>query len=259
MQVANSHVVVTGGASGLGAGTAALLAERGAHVTLLDRNEPGVIEQAATLSKLGAGKVHGIAVDVVDGDAVRAALQSAMDTLGPIRGLVHCAGIEHVERVVGKNGAHDLSAFKRVIDVNVIGTFNVLRLVAEFMSKNELTAEGERGAIVMTASVAAFDGQIGQAAYSASKGAVAAMTLPIARDLARSAIRVLSIAPGIFDTPLLARLPENVRQSLEALVPFPSRLGKPSEFAHLAVAMLENTMLNGEVVRLDGALRMPAK
>jgi NAD(P)-dependent dehydrogenase (short-subunit alcohol dehydrogenase family) len=208
--------------------------------------------------------------DVTSEAELRPAIAAANEG-GRLRGLIHCAGIEHAERVVGKNGACSLEAFEKVIRVNLVGTFNAIRLAAEAIAKNDPISDGvprpdgstppdgERGVLIATASVAAFDGQIGQAAYAASKGAVAAMTLPIARDLARSGIRMVSIAPGVFDTPLLARLGDPVRAALEALVPFPSRLGHPSEFANLAAAIIGNRMLNGEVIRLDGALRMPPK
>jgi NAD(P)-dependent dehydrogenase (short-subunit alcohol dehydrogenase family) len=197
-----------------------------------------------------------VRTDVADEASAKAAVALAVDTYGALQGLVNCAGIVHGEKVVGKDGPHSLAGFRRAIDINLVGTFNVLRLAADAMAKGAPNAEGERGVIVNTASVAAFDGQVGQAAYSASKAAVAGMTLPIARELARSGIRVMTIAPGTFETPMLASLPQEVRDSLGKMVPFPPRLGRPAEFAALVRAIVENPMLNGEVIRLDGAIRM---
>jgi len=249
MQLDGIGALVAGGASGLGEATARELAARGARVTVADLNE----ERGAALADELGGTFA--ATDVTDEAQVEAAV-AAVDGL---RFAVSCAGIGWAERTVGKNGAASLQPFETVIRVNLIGTFNVLRLSAAAMSLGEPDAEGERGAVVMTASVAAFDGQIGQAAYSASKGGVVGLTLPAARDLARQGIRVCTIAPGLFDTPLLAGLPEESRQALGAQVPFPPRLGRPAEYAQLACHIAENTMLNGETIRLDGAIRMAPK
>jgi NAD(P)-dependent dehydrogenase (short-subunit alcohol dehydrogenase family) len=245
--------IVAGGASGLGAATARALAERGARVAIADVNE----DAANAL----AGEIDGVAfkADVTDETEVEAAVAGAVEALGGIRLAVSCAGIGWAERTVGKNGPANLQPFETVIRVNLIGTFNVLRLAAAAMSENEPGDDGERGAVVMTASIAAYDGQIGQTAYSASKGGVVSLTLPAARDLSRLGIRVCTIAPGLFDTPLLAALPESAREALGQQVPFPSRLGQPDEFAALACHIAENRMLNGETIRLDGALRMPPK
>jgi len=249
MELNGIGALVAGGASGLGEATARELAARGARVTIADLNEE---RGAALADELGGGFV---ATDVTDEGQVEA----AVDAVEGLRFAVSCAGIGWAERTVGKAGAAQLQPFETVIRVNLIGTFNVLRLSAAAMSRGEPDAEGERGAVVMTASVAAFDGQIGQAAYSASKGGVVGLTLPAARDLARQGIRVCTIAPGLFDTPLLAGLPEESRQALGAQVPFPPRLGRPAEYAALACHIAENTMLNGEVIRLDGAIRMAPK
>jgi NAD(P)-dependent dehydrogenase (short-subunit alcohol dehydrogenase family) len=245
--------IVAGGASGLGAATARALAERGARVAIADVNE----DAANAL----AGEIDGVAfkADVTDETEVEAAVAGAVEALGGIRLAVSCAGIGWAERTVGKNGPANLQPFETVIRVNLMGTFNVLRLAAAAMSENEPGDDGERGAVVMTASIAAYDGQIGQTAYSASKGGVVSLTLPAARDLSRLGIRVCTIAPGLFDTPLLAALPESAREALGQQVPFPSRLGQPDEFAALACHIAENRMLNGETIRLDGALRMPPK
>jgi NAD(P)-dependent dehydrogenase (short-subunit alcohol dehydrogenase family) len=197
--------------------------------------------------------------DVTSEESVQVAVQKTLETFGNLHGAVNCAGIAIAERVLGKNGPHDLARFSQVIQINLVGTFNVIRLAAAAMSQNEPTAAGERGVIVNTASVAAFDGQIGQAAYSASKGGVAAMTLPLAREFARYGIRVMTVAPGIFSTPMMAGLPEAAQQALAQQVPFPPRLGRPDEFAALVKHIIENEMLNGEVIRLDGAMRMPPK
>jgi NAD(P)-dependent dehydrogenase (short-subunit alcohol dehydrogenase family) len=249
MQLDGIGALVAGGASGLGEATARELAARGARVTVADLNE----ERGAALADELAGAF--VQADVTD----EAQVQAAVDSVEGLRVAVSCAGIGWAERTVGKNGAASLKPFETVIRVNLIGTFNVLRLSAAAMSAGEPDAEGERGAVVMTASVAAFDGQIGQAAYSASKGGVVGLTLPAARDLARQGIRVCTIAPGLFDTPLLAGLPEEARAALGAQVPFPPRLGRPEEYARLACHVAENTMLNGEVIRLDGAIRMAPK
>jgi NAD(P)-dependent dehydrogenase (short-subunit alcohol dehydrogenase family) len=254
MQLLNHTFLVTGGGSGLGAACVRDFAAAGANVVIADVN-------AATgeaLSQELGEKVIFAETDVTNEESVQAALALAKTSFGDLHGAVSCAGIAIAERVVGKNGPHALATFAKVIQVNLIGTFNVIRLAAALMAESEPTETGERGVIVNTASIAAFDGQIGQAAYSASKGGVAAMTLPIARDLARSGIRVVTIAPGIFDTPMLAGLPEPARASLGQQVPFPPRLGRPDEYAALAHHIISNEMLNGEVVRLDGALRMSA-
>lgn len=252
MRIAGAGALVTGGASGLGAATVRRLANAGAHVTIADVNEE-VGQQLA--SELGE-KARFVKTDVTSEDSMRAAVQEAARQPGGLRILVSCAGIAIAEKVLGKEQPHDLQRFARVIQVNLIGIFNALRLGAEAMTKNEPDAEGERGVIINTASVAAFEGQIGQAAYSASKGGVVALTLPAARELARYGIRVDTIAPGIFDTPLMAGLPEPARVSLGQQVPFPSRLGRPEEYAQLVQAIVENPMLNGETIRLDGAIRM---
>jgi NAD(P)-dependent dehydrogenase (short-subunit alcohol dehydrogenase family) len=247
--------LVTGGGSGLGAATARLLVESGANVLIADVN------REAGEGLAGALGAHSrfAETNVADESSVQAAVDLASDAFGGLHGVVNCAGIAIAERALGKNGPHPLASFTKVIQVNLIGTFNVIRLAAAAMAQNEPTAGGERGVIVNTASVAAFDGQIGQAAYSASKGGVVSMTLPLAREFARLGIRVMTIAPGIFETPMLAGLPEAARQSLGQQVPFPSRLGQPSEYAALVKHIIENEMLNGEVIRLDGAIRMAPK
>jgi NAD(P)-dependent dehydrogenase (short-subunit alcohol dehydrogenase family) len=248
VQLVGAVALVTGGASGLGLATATELASAGAAVVLLDLpSSPG---------QDAAKQIGGVFVptDVTDEASVQAAVDQAT-SMGPLRVAVNCAGIGTPGRVVGKDGPLALEQFARVVQVNLIGTFNVIRLAAAAMAQTE-PVDGERGVIVNTASVAAFDGQIGQAAYSASKGGVVGMTLPIAREFAQSLIRVMTIAPGLFDTPMLQGLPEAARQSLGAQVPMPSRLGQPSEYAALARHIIENPMLNGEVIRLDGAIRM---
>ncbi|MBW7900529.1 MAG: 3-hydroxyacyl-CoA dehydrogenase [Rhodocyclaceae bacterium] len=255
MQIENKVFVVTGGASGLGAGTARMLVENGGRVVLADlQREPG----EALARELGAAACF-VETDVSNEESAKAAIDAAVTGFGGLHGLVNCAGVAPAEKVVGKEGAHRLASFQKVINVNLVGSFNMIRLAAEAMGKAEPNAAGERGVIVNTASVAAFDGQIGQAAYAASKGGVVAMTLPIARELARSGIRVMTIAPGIFETPMLLGMPPEVQEALGKMVPFPSRLGKPAEYAALVRHILENTMLNGEVIRLDGAIRMAAK
>lgn len=241
--------LVAGGASGLGEATARELAARGARVTVADLNEQA---GQALAAELGGGFV---AADVTDEDQLQAAVAAVED----LRLAVSCAGVGWAEPTVGRDGPAALAPFETVLRVNLVGTFNVLRLAAAAMAANGPDGEGERGAVVLTASIAAFDGQIGQAAYSASKGGVVGLTLPAARDLARLGIRVCTIAPGLFDTPLLAGLPEETRAALGAQIPFPSRLGRPEEFGKLACHVAENTMLNGEVLRLDGALRMPPR
>jgi NAD(P)-dependent dehydrogenase (short-subunit alcohol dehydrogenase family) len=246
MRVEGKTFLVTGGGSGLGAATARRLAEGGAKsIILADLAQNEEVGENATF----------VETDVTDEDSVLAAVEAARGS-GGLHGVVNCAGVGTPGRVVGRDGPLDLGAFTKVIQVNLIGTFNVIRLAATAMQENEPDEEGERGVIVNTASVAAFDGQIGQGAYSASKGGVVSMTLPIARELARSGIRVATIAPGIFETPMLAGLPEEARESLGKQVPFPPRLGRPEEYAALVIHIVENTMLNGEVIRLDGAIRM---
>jgi NAD(P)-dependent dehydrogenase (short-subunit alcohol dehydrogenase family) len=230
------------------------LAAAGGNVVIADVSKAG----EGLASELGA-RARFALTDVTDEAAVTNALKVAMDSFSGLHGVINCAGVGIAERVIGKTGPHPLAAFEKVIRINLIGTFNVIRLAATVMSQAAPSAAGERGVIVNTASIAAFDGQIGQAAYSASKGGVVGMTLPIARELARSGIRVVTIAPGIFDTPLLAALPEEAKKSLGQQVPFPPRLGRPDEFAALAKHIIENEMLNGEVIRLDGALRMAPK
>jgi NAD(P)-dependent dehydrogenase (short-subunit alcohol dehydrogenase family) len=251
MQIKGHCAIVTGGGSGLGAETARELHRRGAKVAVLDINAAAA---AAVGEELGG---VGFACDITDSASVEAALAAVAERLGPARLLMNVAGIGTAKRIVGKDGrAAPLEDFRRVVEVNLIGTYNVTRLVAAQMVALEPLADGERGVIVNTASVAAFDGQVGQEAYAASKGGVVSMTLPLARDLAQFGVRVCTIAPGLFLTPLLAELPAPVQESLAASIPFPKRLGKPAEFAHLAASIVENTALNGEVIRLDGALRM---
>jgi NAD(P)-dependent dehydrogenase (short-subunit alcohol dehydrogenase family) len=255
MQLEQAGVLVTGGASGLGAACARLFSQNGARVVIADLNpETGM----ALAGELGQS-VRFVPTNVTDEASMQAAVEAAVEHAGHLHILINCAGIGAAERVLGKDGPASLATFTRVIQVNLIGTFNAIRLAAAAMAINAPNAGGERGVIVNTASIAAFDGQIGQAAYSASKGGIVGMTLPIARDLARSGIRVMTIAPGIFDTPLLAGLPEPARVSLGQQVPFPPRLGQPPEYAALAKHIVENEMLNGEVIRLDGALRMPMR
>lgn len=253
MQIENKVFIVTGGASGLGAATAELLVAAGANVMLVDMNAEAVAAQA---QRLGA---QSVVADISNEAAAKAAVQATVKAFGSLNGLVNCAGIVRGEKILGKNGPHALSSFAQVINVNLIGSFNMLRLAAAAIAESEANADGEPGVIINTASVAAFDGQIGQAAYSASKGAIASLTLPAARELARFGIRVLTIAPGIFETPMMAGMTPEVRDSLAAGVPFPPRLGKPAEYAALVRHIIENSMLNGEVIRLDGALRMAAK
>jgi len=243
VRIEGNTFLVAGGGSGLGAATADMLATSGARVVVADlKGEP---------PKDG----RFVETDITDDGSVRAAVETALE-VGELRGTVNCAGVASAEKVLGREGPHSLDSFAKVVQVNLVGTFNVLRLAAEAMSRNEPLESGERGVIVNTASVAAFDGQIGQVAYAASKGGVVALTLPVARELARSGIRVMTIAPGIFDTPMMAGLPEEARNSLGKQVPFPSRLGKPEEYAVLVKHIVENEMLNGEVIRLDGAIRM---
>jgi NAD(P)-dependent dehydrogenase (short-subunit alcohol dehydrogenase family) len=255
MEIQGRTFLISGGASGLGGATSRLLAGGGANVIIADINK----EKGEALAKELGANARFVEMNVTDEESVKNAVATAISTFGALSGAVNCAGIGVAEKTVGKDGPHSLASFKRVIEVNLIGTFNVIRLAAAQMAQQEPNTGGERGVIINTASIAAFDGQIGQAAYSASKGGIVGMTLPSARDLARSGIRVVTIAPGIFDTPLLGALPEEVRQSLGAQVPFPSRLGQPPEYAALAKHIIENEMLNGEVIRIDGALRMAPK
>jgi 3-hydroxyacyl-CoA dehydrogenase / 3-hydroxy-2-methylbutyryl-CoA dehydrogenase len=253
MRIGGAGALVAGGASGLGAATSRALAEAGAKVVIADLNaEKG----KALAAETGASFV---AADVTDADAAGAAVERAASAEGGLRVSVCCAGIGWAERVAHKGGPHNLEYFSNVVKVNLIGSFNVLRLAAASMSENEPDAEGERGVCVNTASIAAYDGQIGQIAYAASKGGIVGMTLPAARDMASRGVRVLTIAPGLFDTPLLAALPEEARTALGEGIPFPSRLGRPEEYARIVLEIVANQMLNGETIRLDGALRMPPK
>ena len=255
MEVRGSTFLVTGGASGLGAATARMAVEGGSHVVIADLDE--------TRGKALAGELGDAArfvrTDVTDEASAEAAVAAAVNAVGAVHVLVNCAGIVHGEKVVGKEGAHSLASFARTVNINLVGTFNLIRLAAQAMAKNASNEAGERGVIVNTASVAAFDGQIGQAAYSASKAGVVGMTLPIARELARSGIRVMTIAPGLFETPMMASLTPEVQEALGKMVPFPPRLGKPAEFASLVREIVATPMLSGEVIRLDGAIRMSAK
>jgi len=255
MELNGTPALVAGGASGLGAATARLLAERGARVAIVDLDG----DRASALAEELGGDTISYKADVTSEPDVEAAVSATVEAFGGLRFAGSCAGIGWAERTVTRNGPAQLQPFETVIRVNLIGTFNVLRHCAAAMAAGEPDDGGERGAVVMTASIAAFDGQIGQAAYSASKGGVVGMTLPAARDLSRLGIRVCTIAPGIFDTPLLAALPEENRQALGESIPFPPRLGRPEEYAQLACHIAENGMLNGETIRLDGALRMPPK
>jgi len=252
MQLQGSTFLVTGGGSGLGAACVHAFTQAGANVIIADMNA----ETGEATAKAAGERAKFVLTDVTSEESARAAVEAARLAFGGLHGAINCAGVGIAERVVGREGPHVLARFAKVIEVNLIGTFNVIRLAAAAMSQQEPNANGERGVIINTASVAAFDGQIGQAAYSASKGGVVGMTLPIARELARYGIRVMTIAPGIFDTPMLAGLPEPARQSLGEQVPFPPRLGRPEEYAALARHIVENEMLNGEIIRLDGAIRM---
>jgi NAD(P)-dependent dehydrogenase (short-subunit alcohol dehydrogenase family) len=255
MELAGNAFIVTGGASGLGAGTVRTLAAGGANVVIADLQA----DKGEALAKEFGAKARFVKCDVTSEADGKAAVEAALRAFGGLQGLVNCAGIAIGEKTIGKEGPHALASFTRVITINLIGTFNMIRLAADAMAKGKPNADGERGVIVNTASVAAYDGQIGQAAYSASKGGVVGMTLPIARDLARSGIRVCTIAPGIFLTPMLEGLPKEVQDSLGQQVPFPSRLGKPPEYAALARHIIENPMLNAETIRIDGAIRMAPK
>ena len=251
MDIAGKVFIVTGGASGLGEGTARMLAGKGGKVVIADMQA----EKGEAIAK----EIGGAFVKYVSQEADGQAVVAKAVTMGKLMGLVNCAGIAPAEKTVGKNGAHNLGVFSKTILVNLVGSFNMIRLASEAMSKNEPEATGERGVLISTASVAAYDGQIGQAAYSASKGGVVGMTLPIARDLARNGIRNMTIAPGIFGTPMMFGMPKEVQDSLAASVPFPSRLGTPEDYAKLAKHIFENDMLNGEVIRLDGAIRLAPK
>lgn len=255
MKIQERTFLISGGASGLGRASAQVLHDAGASVVIADLNEGA---GAAAEKELGA-RCRFVKADATSEPAVKAAIAAALETFGGLHGVVNTAGIGTAAKVLGKSGPHALELFAKTIQINLVGTFNVIRLAAEAMSRNDPEPSGERGVVVNTASVAAFDGQIGQAAYSASKGGVVSMTLPIARELAGLGIRVMTIAPGIFDTPLLAGLPEPARVSLGQQVPFPPRLGRPDEYAALVKHIVENEYLNGEVIRLDGALRMAPK
>ncbi|MEC4718628.1 3-hydroxyacyl-CoA dehydrogenase [Noviherbaspirillum sp. CPCC 100848] len=252
MQIQNSVFIITGGASGLGAATARMIVANGGKVVLADVQVEAGEKLAAELNGLF------LKCDVTS-EADGKAVVDAATGLGTLRGLINCAGVAPAVKTVGKDGPHPLDAFQRVININLVGTFNMARLAADAMSKTEGNEQGERGVIINTASVAAYDGQIGQAAYGASKAGVVGLTLPMARDLSRNGIRVMTIAPGIFETPMLLGMPQEVQDALGRMVPFPPRLGKPDEYAHLAKTIIENTMLNGEVIRLDGAIRMQPK
>jgi NAD(P)-dependent dehydrogenase (short-subunit alcohol dehydrogenase family) len=255
MQIKNSVFLVTGGASGLGAATARMAVEAGGKVVLADMQA----EAGEALAKSLGAAARFVRTDVASEADAKAAVGLALSAFEGLHVLVNCAGIAIAEKTIGKEGPHRLDSFARVVGVNLIGTFNMIRVAADAMAKAGPNASGERGVIVNTASVAAFDGQIGQAAYSASKGGVVGMTLPIARDLARNGIRVCTIAPGIFETPMLMGLPKEAQDSLGKMVPFPPRLGRPAEYAQLVKSIVENEMLNGEVIRLDGAIRMAPK
>jgi NAD(P)-dependent dehydrogenase (short-subunit alcohol dehydrogenase family) len=254
MQIDESAILVTGGSSGLGAACVEALARRGAHVIVVDLAPP-----REDTPREFADRILFAATDVTSEAAVRSAIASGKERFGPLRGAVMCAGVLHAERVLGRDGVASLEAFRRVIDVNLNGTFNTVRLAAEAIARNQPRDDGLRGVVVMTSSVATFEGQIGQAAYAASKGGVASLTLPLARELGQHGIRVVSIAPGVFDTPMMQAAPDKVRQSLSEQIPFPHRLGKVEEFASLVCHVIENDMLNGCVLRLDGALRMGPK
>lgn len=255
MNIEHKVFLVSGAASGLGAATAEMLVAAGARVMLVDLNADAVAAQAERLGP----QARSVVANIVDEQAAQAAVQAAVKAWGSLHGLVNCAGIVRGEKILGKQGPHGLDSFSQVINVNLLGSFNLLRLAAAAMAETAPNADGERGVIINTASAAAFDGQIGQAAYAASKGAIVSLTLPAARELARFGIRVMTIAPGIFETPMMAGMNDEVRASLAAGVPFPPRLGKPAEYAALVRHIIENSMLNGEVIRLDGALRMAAK
>jgi NAD(P)-dependent dehydrogenase (short-subunit alcohol dehydrogenase family) len=255
MNIKDSVFLISGGASGLGAATARMVIANGGKAVLTDMNRDAGTALAA---EIGSNALY-VPTDVTDESACQSAIDATVAHFGALHGLACCAGIAPGEKVLGKEGPHSIQTFARALEINIVGTFNLIRLASMVMSQAEPNEEGERGTIIMTASIAAYDGQVGQAAYSASKAAVVGMTLPIARELARYGIRVMTIAPGIFETPMLLGLPSQVQESLGRSVPFPSRLGRPAEFALLVKAIFENPMLNGEVIRLDGALRMAAK
>jgi NAD(P)-dependent dehydrogenase (short-subunit alcohol dehydrogenase family) len=255
MDIRGKVFLVSGGASGLGAATAHMLVDAGGRVVLADINAQALAMQ---VDRLGAS-ARAVVTDVTEQTSAQAAVDASLEAFGALHGVVNCAGIVGAQKILGKDGPHDLDSFRRVIDVNLIGSFNLLRLASAAIANSSADDGGERGVIINTASVAAYDGQIGQAAYAASKGAIVSMTLPAARELARFGIRVMTIAPGIFETPMMAGMTPEVRESLAAGVPFPPRLGRPDEYAALVRHIIENPMLNGEVIRLDGALRMAAR
>jgi len=255
MNLANQTAIVTGGASGLGEATVRRIIEQGGKAAILDLAG----DKGERLARELGERALFLPTDVISEENVKHAIQQTTDTFGPLTLAVNCAGIGNAQKVIQKDRPHDLSVFTKIITINLIGTFNVIRLAADQMKDNTPNEEGERGVIINTASVAAFEGQIGQAAYSASKGGVASMTLPIARELARYGIRVMTIAPGLFETPMFDTIPEDIRNALGASVPFPSRLGRPAEYARLVQSIVENPMLNGETIRLDGAIRMQPK
>ncbi len=255
MQLGGSVFLISGGASGLGAATARMVVAGGGKVVLADVNER---DGKALAAELGAA-ARFVRTDVTDEASGKAAVEASQTAFGAIHGMINCAGVVHGERILGKEGPHNLATFARTININLIGSFNMTRLAAEAMARNAPNAAGERGVIVLTASVAAYDGQIGQAAYSASKSGLVGMTLPIARELARHGIRVVAIAPGLFETPMMDSLSKDVQESLGKMVPFPPRLGRPAEYASLVAEIVRNEMLNGETIRLDGAIRMAPK
>jgi NAD(P)-dependent dehydrogenase (short-subunit alcohol dehydrogenase family) len=255
MQIKDKVFVVTGGGSGLGAAVSRLLVAEGGKIVIADVN---VVAGEAVAAELGA-PARFVATDVTSDEQGQAAIDAALKTFGHLNGLVNCAGVAPGEKILGREGPHHLASFAKAININLIGSFNMLRLAAAAIAREEAGADGERGVIINTASVAAYDGQIGQAAYAASKAGIVGLTLPAARELARHGIRVVTIAPGVFETPMIAGMPQDVQDSLGKSVPFPSRLGRPAEYAALVKHICENTMLNGEVIRLDGALRMGAR
>jgi NAD(P)-dependent dehydrogenase (short-subunit alcohol dehydrogenase family) len=255
MDIANKVFVVTGGASGLGAGTVEMLVDNGARVVIADiQDDAG----RALAAKLGSQAVQFVHCDVTQEEDAKQVMAQAC-ALGALYGLINCAGIAPASKIVGREGAHSLALFQKVIAINLVGSFNMMRLAALAMDKNAPLAGGERGVLINTASVAAYDGQIGQAAYAASKAGIVGMTLPVARDLARSGIRCMTIAPGIFGTPMVAGMPQEVQDALAASIPFPARLGTPGDYAKLVHSIITNEMLNGETIRLDGAIRMAPK
>jgi NAD(P)-dependent dehydrogenase (short-subunit alcohol dehydrogenase family) len=256
MHLENSSFLITGGSSGLGAATAKHLVNNGARVLIADLN----VDAGAALAEDLGDTAQFVKTDVCSETNVQSAIATALAKFGGLHGLVNCAGIISAGKILDREGEPlTLAAFQKTVEVNLIGCFNAMRLAAAAMAKNQPNEEGERGVVINTASVAAYDGQMGQAAYAASKAGIAGLTLPLARDLARTGVRVMAIAPGLFETPMLSGLPDEIRESLERQVPFPSRLGRPAEFAQLVQQIIENVMLNGEVIRLDGAIRMAAK